>query len=407
MSESKDTKGKVFIPLGIKTQIDYLHSQCKNKEWSGILIYKKTSGDFQKKEDFLFEVLGIYPMNIGSHSYTEYDYGNHIAKIYDVFDDIEVVRTGMIHSHHNMSAFFSGVDMDELKTNCKNHNLYLSLIVNFDEKYVAKAAIPSKTSVIRSYEILDDKGNKLTFSDEKIESDIFILDLDVEIESKNFSVDDWFKERFDEVEEEYTKPKYKYPASTGYGTEYGYGLGYNSSPNKVETKTPVQRQLFDDNYRRDWDDWDGPVYDGRGNKLADTLQDHTSSKTKELPEEAYGTIEDSYGVDLIRFVKDFLNFFLEEPKGTALEAAKKLSTSPIPEDMTEEKLKTLIGNNLDKAWKLNFQDGLMEDADIYLIYAIIEDLEAEAREVDGHKDVTENLLFEIQDLLYFTFLEKV
>lgn len=41
--------------------------------------------------------------------------------------------TNLIHSHHNMTCFFSGTDMSELHDNAPNHNYYLSLIVNYKE----------------------------------------------------------------------------------------------------------------------------------------------------------------------------------------------------------------------------------------------------------------------------------
>jgi len=385
--------GIVKIPTHVKKQIDFLHGECKNNEWSGILIYKKNAGDFTKEEDFEFEVMGIYPMNVGSHAYTEYEYGKHIAEIYDLFDDIEVVKTGLIHSHHNMSAFFSGTDMDELKTNCKKHNLYLSLVVNFNEKYVAKIALPSKTSVVRSYELLDDYGNPITFSKTETESDIFIIDLDVEIEDVQFSVEPWFETRFKEVKAEADKPKYVAPTAYGRGiggatTGYGYGsknYGYN------------------DKYKQgtfDWDDFDnGPIYDKYGNKTQET------AKYRSLPEptKPYTAFDaEQSSKDIVKLEK-FAVTFLTNLNGIVASSLEDtlIELSKIDYDSVNEIdiLLATAGDLLADTYKIVFDEDTISPIILEQVVDLLEEeelrLESENREL---KDTA--LLNDIKDILF-------
>lgn len=79
-------------------------------------------------------------MDIGSSSYTEFDWADPaLLKFMKEHNLIRHMKM-MIHSHHNMSAFFSGVDVAELHANTPNHNVYISLIVNNQMNNVARMA---------------------------------------------------------------------------------------------------------------------------------------------------------------------------------------------------------------------------------------------------------------------------
>ncbi len=232
---------KIIVPEDVKRQIDYLHTSYPDKEWSGILVYTTENADFGNLEGFTFKVQGIYPMDLGKASYTEFDYNTAIAEVYDIFEkrgiSIEDLETGMIHSHHNMKAYFSGTDMDELKTNAKKHNYYLSLVVNVEEVYAAKVAFPSKVTISEVHKILDKQGTPIEIPRYRNSESILTLDLDIIIEGEEI-LDDWFKERINVLKKENEKPAW------GNYTRNGYGRFDNSAGRSWKPDT--QTKLFED-----------------------------------------------------------------------------------------------------------------------------------------------------------------
>lgn len=238
------SKGIITIPDYVKSQIDYLHLTYPDKEWSGILAYVTKGGDFSKLTDFQFEAVAVYPMDLGKASYTEFDYNEALADLYNVVEQyglsIEDVKTGMIHSHHNMNAYFSGTDMDELRTNAKKHNYYLSLVVNVDEEYAAKVAFPTKVEIKEIHKILNDKGEYISIPKDRTGESYIMVDLDIEIDG--IAMEDWFIERIDDLK----KKNYK-PAPT-YGRSWNgkWGRSYDPSP-PYEGRSwgpPRQQSLF-------------------------------------------------------------------------------------------------------------------------------------------------------------------
>ncbi len=207
--------GKVIVSEYAKQQIDYMHLIYPSKEWSGVLIYKLIEGPLltdSKKDEFVFGVLGLYPMDLGKAAYTEFDYDNCIPEIYDIFEKkgytLEEIKTGLIHSHHNMTAYFSGTDDRELADNAAKFNYYLSLVVSTDENYAAKLAIPSRVTANEVHSILDSEGKPRSFSLQKERQEIFAIELDVEIEGET-NLDEWFVKRLTDLKEEsYKKHTY-------------------------------------------------------------------------------------------------------------------------------------------------------------------------------------------------------
>lgn len=142
------TKAVIKIMPQLKDQIDYLHQMIGNKEWSGILFYKIKKGSMDAIDKVVIEAHYVMPLNMGSAVYTEYDPDEAAIDAFDMFKDSEDMERGTIHTHHNMAAFFSSTDTEDLleKVADNSHSYYLSLIVNIQETYVAKVAVLSKTS---------------------------------------------------------------------------------------------------------------------------------------------------------------------------------------------------------------------------------------------------------------------
>lgn len=190
--------GKIIIPEKIEKYIDYLHKSIGATEWSGILFYKLTSGNITSLKDLIFGVEFIYPMNIGSSTYTEFDYSSEVMNAYDLNDELIECSQGMLHTHHSMSTFFSGTDTDELLSNCKNFNYYISLIVNFDKNYKCKIAFPTKAKVVKEYSIKNNEG-KYIKAKSSVEEDIILVgESEIQFE-KQVQTEEWIVNRVEEL----------------------------------------------------------------------------------------------------------------------------------------------------------------------------------------------------------------
>lgn len=288
-SKTDKTCGTVFIPQDVQKQIDYLHNNYHGQEWSGILVYITDKADFEILDNFSFKVLGIYPMNLGSGAFTEFDYENAMAEIYSLYaaqlaeeleiDEIEAIeriKTGLVHSHHTGQAYFSGTDMDELRQNAPKHNYYLSLVVNTREKYAAKVAVPATTAVEKEYKIRDDSGNPVHLKSVS-SSEITIFDKDLKIEiDQDYDVPAWFAERFEDLEEKKrTLTQRSWQPTAAYGSySPGYGGYKKSYPAGASAPLPAYRS-------------------GVSDKKKD-LQDSTSKAVKELDQKI-----EQFGHDLL------------------------------------------------------------------------------------------------------------
>jgi len=111
-----------------------------NTEWSGHLIYKsRLEGDTTK-----FDPIDIILMDIGSTANTAFDYrkvnDSSLSDYIFSHPDPSSILIGWIHSHHNMTTFFSDEDEKDLNNNRTACDGYLSVIVNNNLEIVAKYA---------------------------------------------------------------------------------------------------------------------------------------------------------------------------------------------------------------------------------------------------------------------------
>lgn len=177
-----DKVGKIIVPLKIQKILKQLDLLVGNTEWSGVLFYKLTKGDIKTLKDLEFTVEFIYPMDIGSSTYTEHKWEGSLMEAYDISEEAIECSFGHLHSHHVMGTTFSQTDMQELKDNSHNFNFYVSLIVNFANKYSCKIAFPSKTEITKKFSLKDSLGKLFNKQLKTEEKSIVIGDLEVEIE---------------------------------------------------------------------------------------------------------------------------------------------------------------------------------------------------------------------------------
>ena len=95
------TSFKMVIPSQVERQIRFLCERIWSTEWSGVLFYNY-EGNF---EDGSLKVtcVDIYPMDIGSTGYTEFDMSPDVIGYMAQKQELLDCKMGLIHSHNNMS----------------------------------------------------------------------------------------------------------------------------------------------------------------------------------------------------------------------------------------------------------------------------------------------------------------
>jgi len=94
-----EKKGTLTLTENLQQQIDDFHQYVGNKEWSGILLFTIDEGDTFGNEELKISAKALYPMDIGSETYTEYELEKTITDVFDIYPQIleENWRMGLIH----------------------------------------------------------------------------------------------------------------------------------------------------------------------------------------------------------------------------------------------------------------------------------------------------------------------
>lgn len=205
------------------------------------MLFYETEGEFGD-ENFRITAKGLFLLDIGTHSYTEYDPADpDLIKFLMANPEVLAMKKGHIHSHNNMAVFFSGTDNDELIDNCVFHNFYLSLIVNNRNEMCAKIAFKAKSTsenhLTISYMNQEGKEKQKKLVGTKESENAYVYKC--EIFKPGEVVEDTFKSRFQELREtKETKEKARKSLETAHKN------GYHKSFNVDERWR--QAGLFDD-----------------------------------------------------------------------------------------------------------------------------------------------------------------
>tara|TARA_R100000789_G_scaffold96286_1_gene97559 strand:- start:71 stop:841 length:771 start_codon:yes stop_codon:yes gene_type:complete len=113
-------------------KVNYFLRAFPTKEWSGPAWY--LAADISKQgfpEDFI--LMDFHPLDLGDTASTEWD-SDDFAKIlktkYKKDTKLKKCYIGLLHSHHNMGAFFSGTDTGTLEEMAPEKGFYPSLVVS-------------------------------------------------------------------------------------------------------------------------------------------------------------------------------------------------------------------------------------------------------------------------------------
>ena len=290
----KSTKSfKINIPHDVESKIRHLCSVIHDVEWSGTLFYK-VSGTIDGG-DFEVTCVDICVMDIGSSAYTEYSESPDVIT-YRVDHNLleEGIYEGLIHSHNNMSTFFSGTDQATLVEEGSNTNHFVSLIVNNRGIYTAGVTrrVVTESKLKTTVESVETKwyetygGNVVNLCKDEV-SNV------TEEKEETTKVIEWFEltvnkaevdsfreldERLADIRKKKTKTTYK-PSTTKTSTNLSY-----TGTKKTEEPKSKYGSLFEDSWRDRY--WEDDYYDGYYSSsrfpVTDTKKDNKDTKVSQL-----------------------------------------------------------------------------------------------------------------------------
>lgn len=244
---------KLIIPAEVERKIRFACQKVWSTEWSGTLFFTH-EGSFENN-DLVIRCVDIYIMDIGTQAYTEFDMNPDVIAYMCENPELLDCQMGLIHSHNNMSTFFSGTDTATLKEEGRDRNNFVSLIVNNAGTYTAAITRRIKSKQVKesvSYEFFGDGEKHDTKEYVSNADEIEWFYLKIENENETFSFPDMAArleeikqakaEKAKKVQSPVYQSSYKPVIANSYGTKVG-----PANLVKKETKRPkvTQPTLFD------------------------------------------------------------------------------------------------------------------------------------------------------------------
>lgn len=247
---------KLIIPAEVERKIRFTCQKVWSTEWSGTLFFTH-EGSFENN-DLVIRCVDIYIMDIGTQAYTEFDMNPDVIAYMCENPELLDCQMGLIHSHNNMSTFFSGTDTATLKEEGRDRNNFVSLIVNNAGTYTAAITRRVKSKQVKEsvfYEFFGDGEKHDTKEYVSSADEIEWFYLKIEKEGENYSFPD-MAARLEEIKqakaERAEKAKkaqtpvyqggYKPVIANSYGTKAGPA---NLVKKEADKPKVVQPTLFD------------------------------------------------------------------------------------------------------------------------------------------------------------------
>ena len=255
---------KLIIPAEVERKIRFTCQKVWNTEWSGTLFFTH-EGSFEN-DDLVIRCVDIYIMDIGTQAYTEFDMNPDVIAYMTEHSELLDCQMGLIHSHNNMSTFFSGTDIATLREEGRDRNNFVSLIVNNAGSYTAAI-----TRRIKSKQVMESVSYEFFGDGEKQDTKKYVSDadeiewfyLEIEKEGENYSFPD-MAARLEEIKQAKAEKakkaqapayssSYKPVIANSYGTKAGPANLVNKEDSKPKVTQPtlfdnVDDLSFDDNY---------------------------------------------------------------------------------------------------------------------------------------------------------------
>ena len=290
----QSTTYKIIIPAAVERQIRFLCERVWDTEWSGVLFYTP-SGDFS---DGSLEIhcVDIFPMDIGNATYTEFNMSPDVISYMAQKPELLDCKMGLIHSHNNMSTFFSGTDTATLAEEGNERNHFVSLIVNNAGKYTAAITRKIKYHCVRDLSYEGFNGPVSIEGKEELEGEeieYFYLDVIIEREEN-----DAFREIADRLADiKKSKATTAKTAATNYPYYNGYGFSNPANkPVSAPTNTYKNPTLFDDD-----DYWTNPKVNPLATQIANakSASKEKKSSIKDIPAVTEGDIFDKEDIEKV------------------------------------------------------------------------------------------------------------
>lgn len=264
--EKKSSSYKLLVSPELEKKIRYYLDRFPSIEYSGTLFYT-VSGSFETN-DLVINAFDFLLQDIGTGAYTEFnqspDVIGYMVEHPELLD--ETVYQGLMHSHHNMGAFFSGTDTSTLREEGSDRVHFVSLII--DTKGTYQAAITRvvveemKATGFIKYPTFNNKevvGNPITYSFNRKKIEYFMLEVTrPELENPFQELSD----RIKEVQEQKVKAAKaatpitystnKNESYTGYNNNYldpyksnntvpANGISYQTNVGRGNLTTPINK----------------------------------------------------------------------------------------------------------------------------------------------------------------------
>lgn len=244
---------KLIIPAEVERKIRFACQKVWSTEWSGTLFFTH-EGSFENN-DLVIRCVDIYIMDIGTQAYTEFDMNPDVIAYMCENPELLDCQMGLIHSHNNMSTFFSGTDTATLREEGIDRNNFVSLIVNNAGTYTAAITRRVKSKQVKesvSYEFFGDGEKHDTKEYVSSADEIEWFYLKIEKEGENYSFPDMAArleeikqakaERAEKAQTPVYQGGYKPVIANSYGTKAGPA---NLVKKEADKPKVVQPTLFD------------------------------------------------------------------------------------------------------------------------------------------------------------------
>lgn len=243
---------KMIIPKEVEEKIRFTCNNIWETEWSGILFYE-FSGSFEDN-DLTIICKDIFLMDVGTAGYTEFSISPDIIGYMADNPELLNYQQGIIHSHHNLGAFFSATDINTLEEEGKTRNHLVSLIVDNKGSYVAaitrRSTVKSNITSTISYNSFNNKEFNYQESEEEEKVKLEYFNLDIEFDS--YKMDSEYIDRLNQLKDNNKNKKiklnnnniYDNPKTFNYTNFNSYSPNHSSSyTSKVNSNTIDKEEM--------------------------------------------------------------------------------------------------------------------------------------------------------------------
>lgn len=341
MNSKNQSLYKIVLSDFVETKIREWCAECPHNEWSGTLFYK-TEGSLDTN-NLIVNVVDFFVSDIGTETYTVYDFNEEVVA-YMTENNLLDCYCGLVHSHQQMAAFFSGTDTATLNKEGASMPHFVSLIVNNAGKYVAKIT----RQVVKEF-IGNVSGYYLSFNSEKKfvnqkpatfkKSEVESFDLEVIKPEIQLPVSETHR-RAEEIREKKKKE------TTDRFSNWGYTKAVDNDSNLV---TPIHNKNLSFREPELFDEWE----DFYKNQPVTSITDSDKSNNYDFPttELCLYVSKLLQGSDLANYMSEAeLKKFIGKGKNSPM---KKAIKTRFPQD-TDDEYCQAVDNIIDMITEMAF-----------------------------------------------------